>query len=513
MQYWQPNQSLKNGRFTVQKILGGGGYGVTYSAIDNSTSKIIAIKTLNPIQQNQPDFEEQQEKFVNEALRLRGCNHPHIVKVYEMIREAGLWGMVMEYIEGQDLAVYVHERGQLPEAEALRYINQIGQALEYVHQQGFLHRDVKPSNIILRQKTQSAVLIDFGLTREFTVGRTGSMTNAKTEGYAPIEQYERRGNFAPYTDVYALAGTLYTLLTTEVPIPANFRKYAQLPPPKQFNSQISDRVNEAILKGMALEPQDRVQTVREWLELVLPIPTSSPTPQIVTPNLKSQNQFQAKTPTPTNQKQNNPPAVDPAYPEESFRSVSVLPSDNISSSSIKSSHSSISTPDPKSDRDINLVTAKMDYTRLRDLLAAGKWREADEETRRVMLGVAGREKEGLLNIEHIDNFPCEELRTIDQLWVRYSEGRFGFSVQKRIYQSLGGTREYSREIWEAFGDVVDWRKKGEWLCYRDITFNLTSPQGHLPTGVAKELRVNFGGGFGGWIKKVVLFSRFETCKI
>ncbi|KOP26206.1 protein kinase [Hapalosiphon sp. MRB220] len=99
MQYWQPNQSLKNGRFTVQKILGGGGYGVTYSAIDNSTSKIIAIKTLNPIQQNQPDFEEQQEKFVNEALRLRGCNHPHIVKVYEMIREAGLWGMVMEYIE------------------------------------------------------------------------------------------------------------------------------------------------------------------------------------------------------------------------------------------------------------------------------------------------------------------------------------------------------------------------------------------------------------------------------
>ncbi|MBW4636430.1 MAG: protein kinase, partial [Iphinoe sp. HA4291-MV1] len=100
MQYWQPNQIIKDGRFTIQKILGGGGYGVTYSAIDNNTNKIIAIKTLNPMQQSQPDFEEEQEKFVNEALRLRGCTHPHIVQVYEMIREAGLWGMVMEYVEG-----------------------------------------------------------------------------------------------------------------------------------------------------------------------------------------------------------------------------------------------------------------------------------------------------------------------------------------------------------------------------------------------------------------------------
>ncbi len=268
MQYWQPNQIIKNGRFTIQKILGGGGYGVTYSAIANNTNKIIAIKTLNPMQQSQPDFEEEQEKFVNEALRLRGCTHLHIVQVYEMIREAGLWGMVMEYISGQDLAVHIEQRGQLPENEALRYIDQVGQALEYVHKQKFLHRDIKPNNILLRLGTQQAVLIDFGLAREFNLGKTASMTNAKTEGYAPIEQYERRGNFAPCTDVYGFAATLYSLLTAEVPFPANFRKYAQLPPPKQFNSRISDRVNEAILKGMAFEPQNRVQTVREFRELL-----------------------------------------------------------------------------------------------------------------------------------------------------------------------------------------------------------------------------------------------------
>ena len=89
----------------------------------------------------------------------------------------------------------------------MRYIDQIGQALECVHERRLLHRDVKPSNIILRQKTKEAVLIDFGLAREFQLGKIRTMTASKTEGYAPIEQYERRGDFGYYTDVYALAAT------------------------------------------------------------------------------------------------------------------------------------------------------------------------------------------------------------------------------------------------------------------------------------------------------------------
>ncbi|BAY99005.1 serine/threonine kinase [Tolypothrix tenuis PCC 7101] len=120
------------------------------------------------------------------------------------------------------------------------------------------------------------------------------------------------------------------------------------------------------------------------------------------------------------------------------------------------------------------------YTRLRDLLAAGEWKEADQETGRVMLAVAGRENEGLLDDEHIDNFPCEDLRTIDQLWVKYSNGRFGFSVQKRIYQSLGGTREYNEKIWDAFGETVGWKNEQEWMYYNDMTFDLTAPVAQLP---------------------------------
>ena len=148
-------------------------------------------------------------------------------------------------------------------------------------------------------------------------------------------------------------------------------------------------------------------------------------------------------------------------------------------------------PEPKQGaNEVKLISAVvgMDYTNLRNLLATKKWREADEETGRVMLKVAGKEEEGWLNTENIDNFPCEDLRTIDQLWVKYSNGHFGFSVQKRIYQSLRGTREYDRSVWEKFGDQVGWRKNNRWTDYNDLTFSELAPKAHLP-----------GGWLGGWV--------------
>jgi len=135
-------------------------------------------------------------------------------------------------------------------------------------------------------------------------------------------------------------------------------------------------------------------------------------------------------------------------------------------------------------REVELKSdAGMDYSKLRDLLKAGKWKEADEETARVMLAVANLEEESWLDNEHIDNFPCADLRTIDQLWVKYSNGRFGFSVQKRIYQDLGGTREFKGEIWKKFGDKVGWRKGGSLVYYWNITFDKKAPEGHLPVAV------------------------------
>jgi hypothetical protein len=171
----------------------------------------------------------------------------------------------------------------------------------------------------------------------------------------------------------------------------------------------------------------------------------------------------------------------------------------------------------------------MDYRTLREFLKARKWKEADEETRRVMLAVAKREKEGWLDYNSIVNFPCADLRTIDQLWVKYSNGKFGFSVQKKIYQGLGGTREreveiwenfgnkseiweklreYHTEIWEKFGDKVGWRNTGRlyyWLGYNNITFDIKAPEGHLPAA-----KINASGGATGRLEdsnRGLLFSR------
>lgn len=134
---------------------------------------------------------------------------------------------------------------------------------------------------------------------------------------------------------------------------------------------------------------------------------------------------------------------------------------------------------------VQLKSARgVDYTHLRDLLAAGKWKEADGETVKVMLKAARREKEGYLDRESIENFPCEDLRTIDQLWVKYSQGRFGFSVQKKIWLSVGGKVDYDTEC--KLGDRCGWRKGGEWLNYSNLTFNKQAPVGHLPVGGSFE---------------------------
>jgi GUN4-like/TIR domain len=151
----------------------------------------------------------------------------------------------------------------------------------------------------------------------------------------------------------------------------------------------------------------------------------------------------------------------------------------------------------------------MDYKPLRDMLKAKQWKEADQETWRVMCAAMGRQEEGRLRVEDIRNFPCADLRTIDQLWVKYSDGQFGFSVQKQIWQECGSPTDYNKD-WEKFGDRVGWRMKRDWISYSDVTFNTNSPRGHLPLLIEKVV-IRQWGGIGGAC--VNLFSRAETCEL
>jgi hypothetical protein len=149
----------------------------------------------------------------------------------------------------------------------------------------------------------------------------------------------------------------------------------------------------------------------------------------------------------------------------------------------------------------------VDYSNLQKLLAEGKWDGANYETGKVMCQAAGRDKERWLitenrwlRVEDIDNFPCEDLRTINQLWLHYSKGKFGFSVQKEIYESLGGTRKYDEEVWQKFSDCVGWRKGENCLHYSQLIFDTIAPRGHLPRPWLANAIGHYGQVmFGRWV--------------
>ena len=173
---------------------------------------------------------------------------------------------------------------------------------------------------------------------------------------------------------------------------------------------------------------------------------------------------------------------------------------------------------------------KANYIKLEQLLAAGKWKEADEETYNKMLEGGGKLQHyhifrgELIGIGDMRNFSCPDWRAMDRLWVKYSKGRFGFSVQKRIYQKLGGTKEYNGQVLFAYYEAIGWKQKGEkgeLLLYSQLTFNSNAPSGHLPAGynapycVAKtesEAR-RCGERQLEIVRLDILFSNAETCKV
>jgi serine/threonine protein kinase len=163
----------------------------------------------------------------------------------------------------------------------------------------------------------------------------------------------------------------------------------------------------------------------------------------------------------------------------------------------------------ESERDI-------DYTKLQDLLAAGKWKQADEETRQKMLEVMGQQQRGYLDNEDIENFPCKDFRTINQLWIHHSNDHFGFSVQKRIWMEEGGNfGVYDSTVYEKFCDRVGWRVNENWKLSSDLTFNLNAPPGHLPLG--SFLGWGIGAmelvGVEGAVEVDRLFSLAQGCEL
>ena len=294
MQYLQSNTTLQGGKYRIERVLGQGGFGITYRAImrDSVSGKLGAMEIEVPVAikeffmkdtclRNEGSsfvtvpstgsknlVEQYRKKFVKEANNLSNLNHPNIVQVIDVFQENGTDYYVMEYLEGGSLRDVVKREGKLDEKRALGYIALIGYALSYMHTDKHLcHYDVKPGNIVLDKKG-TPKLIDFGISKNYDSegNQTSSTPIGISEGFAPLEQYKQSvQEFSPQTDVYALGATLYYLLCGKVPPEASDVVNDGLP---SLPYTISKSIRDAIEQAMQPRKKDRPQTMKEFLELV-----------------------------------------------------------------------------------------------------------------------------------------------------------------------------------------------------------------------------------------------------
>lgn len=241
MQHLQPNTTLQGGKYKIERVLGQGGFGITYLAIQVSSNRKVAIKELflngvnersgNSLQVsnsvNDPLFEKQKEKFKKEAKRIMSLDNEHIVKVYDLFEENNTVYYVMDYLEGESLATKMKREGHpLTESEVMDILPQLLDALSEIHKFQIWHLDIKPANIMLIDKT--VVLIDFGASKQITPSEMTSTALYFTPGYAPAEQTGMLFNqFGPWTDLYAVGATIFNLLTGKSPLEFDIEEFKE----------------------------------------------------------------------------------------------------------------------------------------------------------------------------------------------------------------------------------------------------------------------------------------------
>jgi serine/threonine protein kinase len=283
-----PHRTLLQQKYLMGRALGTpGGFGVTYLALDTVLQSRVAIKeyfprdfssrdtdrlTLRPNSHNDADiFETGLRGFLEEARTLSRFHHPNIVRIRDFFTANGTAYLVMDYRPGESLMEELERRGALSEKEALAIILPILEGLRTVHEEGLLHRDIKPHNIFLvKEKGRvSPILLDFGAAR-FALGeRSRSLSVVLTPGFAPYEQYHRNGRQGPWTDIYACAATLYFMLSGQVPPDAAERlDQDALRPLRSLKSGISATLERAVMSGLALRSEHRPQTVQAFTALL-----------------------------------------------------------------------------------------------------------------------------------------------------------------------------------------------------------------------------------------------------
>ncbi|MBR1693254.1 MAG: serine/threonine protein kinase [Lachnospiraceae bacterium] len=276
-----PKGAVLCGKYEIQNVLGEGGFGVTYAAVDKQTNETVAIKEYFPETlaaregklsirsysgERQYDFEYGKERFIEETKTLAEfIGNPGIVRVQSYFEENGTAYFVMEYLEGQTLQQYIDSQGgKLEWKAAWKLLLPVADALSAVHEKGIIHRDVKPGNIFIT-KDGSVKLIDFGAARYSLGDQTHSLSVVLTYGFAPLEQYKRRGRQGPYTDLYAFAATYYYAITGKTPQDSIERMDDdELIPPGNLGISLPRKTEDALLKALEVRSADRYQSMEEF---------------------------------------------------------------------------------------------------------------------------------------------------------------------------------------------------------------------------------------------------------
>jgi serine/threonine protein kinase len=269
-------------QYTIMRLLGHGGFGLTYLADHAKLNRRVAIKELLPIdfairetdgttvvarsQQDKSNFEWARERFVEEGQTLAGLHHPSILPVHDILEEHGTAYLVTPFIDGGSMEDWLREVRHPAESDLRSVTHHILDALALVHERGYLHRDVKPQNILMDRQNGLPVLIDFGNARIASGAKTSNLTSVLTKGYAPFEQYQTKGRQGPFTDLYALGAVLYRSIKGTAPDDAADRwdddKVEPLchRPPPGYGLEFLATVD----KALQMRREDRWQNCEEW---------------------------------------------------------------------------------------------------------------------------------------------------------------------------------------------------------------------------------------------------------
>ncbi|MBD2425591.1 serine/threonine-protein kinase [Phormidium sp. FACHB-1136] len=418
-----------DGRYEVIQALSEGAFGITYLAKDlrRPGQPRCVVKQLNLEREFTDDELQATLSFFDQEAEIleRLGSHDQIPLLLAHLEEDGNFYIVQDFLEGRTLRDELRDVKRLPETEVITLLRQGLTVLSYVHQQGVIHRDIKPENLI-RRRDGVMCLIDFGIVKEFSaqyLSRMAPTTDiAGTQGYAPDEQF-RRGKPCPASDVYALGMVAIEALTGKFPTELDTDP-ATAELVWQTGLQINPALAKVLTKMVRHHHSRRYVDGKQALQALEKTLTKGVPTVVVSPK-------------------------SPKVNEDELRS----------------------------DRGI-------DYTRLRKLLKAQKWRKADRETYEVMIRAVGKNSGDWFTMDELWNFPGTDLHTIDRLWMKYSQGKFGFSVQKHILIECGANPDswsLDKGVWEEFKNRIGWDRDSNWQSYYARNFNLSpSPYGRFP---------------------------------